>query len=100
MTTKAKARKSKSRQVFDGEEIAVCFETAIHAQMRLTTDPDTGEVEVELTGFTIPGWMTNFERNQATLAFYLIDGTTLPIDVLPDEVFDSLEGTDVPVDWE
>lgn len=99
MKTK-KRTKAQAKQFFDGDEIAVCFETAIHAQMRLTTDPDTGAVEVELMGFTIPSWMTDFERNQATTAFILADGTTLSIDSLPDEAFEALESTNESIDWE
>jgi hypothetical protein len=99
MKTK-KRTKAQAKQFFDGDEIAICFETAIHAQMRLTTDPDTGEVEVELIGFTIPGWMTNFEREMATLAFTLEGGNTLSIDSLPDEVFEALESTNESIDWE
>ena len=95
-----KTKVKKAKQFFDGDEIAVCFETAIHAQVRLTTDEDTGEVEVEVIGFTIPSWMTNFERGMATTAFMLDDGNTLDVSNLPDEVFEALESTNESIDWE
>lgn len=96
----AKTKTKKVKQFFYNDEVVVAFETAIHARLILTVDPETGEVEVEVAEFTIPSWMTNFEREQAVTAFMYADGQGVDIANLPDEAFEALAKQEADVSWE
>lgn len=86
--------KPKPKQFFDDDEITIAFPATVHVSVRVTTDPATGEVETEVTGWAIPSWMVDLDRESAETAFLEGSGGTISLKNIPDEVWDTISSDD------